>query len=1068
MKGFIKLLPVAFGALVMASCSNNDFLGLNDQVEEYQLKEGEILVTVDEETDATRASIGEATKEESGIFNMYRSVFWREGDMIKVYDATKWRPQYFKYTDNLDGVKNYAKNAAGPIPAVFTLDAATSPSGTETTQYESGYAVFPGKKFSVFQGEERDALTFDYTSMRYWGWDALTTNYFTETGDGKSWYTEFPMWGNVDQSKLALKYLTGFLRIDLSGYKEIGAETRASLVIQASKQLAGMFKAENFNYEAKRAPLLVGTSEEAGYADLAAIQTYNTIKNPNTRTQLETDKKSDFTMVINLPVADLKANQGDITKDVKKHNVFFIPVPVALKDYVTEVINGRTYNKFQTNGLPDEGAAADPYAIRVALVYDNGAVDDDITINPAMFNAGTPGDVLFESEAFNEIDKAGRFYNIDCINAPEVNTPYQLAELIKDLDKIGRKVTVSLNNAPVVKGNKTPQDQNLYIGQLNHDITINFPAGIIKSASADDNKDHYPTLYISKSGTGKLTLNFNGGDPTNYPAICIRDNGDDNGTWTKIKSSKVESEIVIDGTIELPKVHVATAANLVTLKAAAKNVTLAGKMTVDALDKKIAALHARGNNSELALKNGTITELLTLYANTFTCNSEGKSFIKEIACPTSASENNDWELATPTGEWVKNGADVYKNQYNNVILNSVWDGVKYTYNATPALATETDFEQQEDIHTAAQFSMGNYVAVAAKRNASVLHTNLTIGANEGATAAQKNWRGNQLTVSFEGLGKRVNLTSTNNTGFGGLFSTVKLAAEGTIKDLNIKADIQPSSATTRIGGLAGGIWEDSKKVTVYNVNLLEGSKLGFFSESPSYKLEPYTESNGIKVGGLFGTMYGKTEAEIIACSVKGQIAGFACLGGFIGRVAEECTVTFGKQSKEAFNYKDAFEDTHDVAAYGTPTSEVTFLETRTIPNNLYNTGYGTIGMFVGDVYTKKASTITIENASTASTSAIAINDKIKGNESALKFNKNHYKVGVDANGNDKYYNYFGSTFNVVGYCAIADAAKMPTIKIGQGYNTTTASYVYMTLSDCKEDKAENVNNYYNWFKPWGE
>lgn len=1050
MKGFIKLLPVAFGALVMASCSNNDFLGLNDQVEEYQLKEGEILVTVDEETDATRASIGEATKEESGIFNMYRSVFWREGDMIKVYDATKWRPQYFKYTDNLDGVKNYAKNAAGPIPAVFTLDAATSPSGTETTQYESGYAVFPGKKFSVFQGEERDALTFDYTSMRYWGWDALTTNYFTETGDGKSWYTEFPMWGNVDQSKLALKYLTGFLRIDLSGYKEIGAETRASLVIQASKQLAGMFKAENFNYEAKRAPLLVGTSEEAGYADLPAIQAYNTIKNPNTRTQLETDKKSDFTMVINLPVADLKANQGDITKDVKKHNVFFIPVPVALKDYMTEVINGRTYNKFQTNGLPDEGAAADPYAIRVALVYDNGAVDDDITINPAMFNAGTPGDVLFESEAFNEIDKAGRFYNIDCINAPEVNTPYQLAELIKDLDKIGRKVTVSLNNAPVVKGNKTPQDQNLYIGQLNHDITINFPAGIIKSASADDNKDHYPTLYISKSGPGKLTLNFNGGTPANYPAICIRQTGEDNGTWTKIKSSKVESEVVIDGTIELPKVHVSTSENLVTLKAAAANVTMmSGRMTIDAKDKTIKAFHAWGTNGVLSLKNGTITELLTDKDANFTCNSEGKSFIKTIGIPTDASKENNWELATPTGEWAINAAAAYKDNYNNVTLNSTWDGVYYV--------DGTDFTQQKDIHTAAQFSMGAYVA------ASALHTNLKIGTNEGATAAQKNWLGKALTVSFDGLEKNVELLTTNANGTNGLFSTITLAATGNIDNLNIKADIQPSAAVQQIGALAGQI-DGTKATTVRNVKLLAGTKLGFFTTAGNY-----TATTGSKVGGLFGAAKGTV--TILASEAQGQIAGFASLGGFVGYAEASSTITFGVQDRAAnLSFEDVFGNAHAYAAYGTPTSKVTFTESRTIPNNLYNTGYGTIGMFVGQAQTDGAAAvnITIENDQITDASAIKVNDKIKNNESTLLFNKNHYMVGLDENGNEKYFNYFGSTFNVVGYCAIADAAKMPTIKIGQGYNTTTASYVYMTLSDCKEDKAENVNNYYNWFKPWGE
>lgn len=1056
MKGFIKLLPVAFGALIMASCSNNDLFDWNgSETAEYQLKDGEILVTVDENPDATRAAIGEAAKTENGVVSMYRSVFWREGDMIKVYDDVKWRPQYFNYKDNVDGNLDYIKNAAGALPAVFKLDAETSPSGTETTQYAKGYAVFPGKKFSVFQGEERDALTFDYTDMRYWDWDAVDTKYFSSTTpDGKSWRTIFPMWGNVDNSQLALKYLTGFLRIDLSGYKAIGAQTRASLVIQASKQLAGYYKAENFNYEAKRAPLLVGTSAEAGYADLAAIKAYGdngngtqTIHNPKSRTQLETDGKGDFTMVLNLDVDDLKANQGSMTQNLAKHNVFFIPVPVALKDYVTEVVNGRTYNKFQTNGLPDEGATLDPYAIRVSLVYDDGGADDDITINQKKYNAG--GDVLFESESFAEIDKAGRFYNVDIIDAGVVNTPYQLGELIKNLDKIGRKVTVDLRTAPVVKGNETPQDQNLFIGQLNHDITINFPQGLEKSSVAGDHYDHTAAMYISKSGPGKLTLNFNGGTAANYPAIVIRDNGTDTGDYTVTKSSKVESDIVIDGTISLPLVVVETANNFVTLKAAANQVNLKGKMTIDALDKTIAKLDAKSDGSELALKNGTITELLTLYANNFTCNSEGKSFIKDILTPTSASENNDWEADnTVVAQWAKNSSAPYKDNYNNVTLNSTWDGVYYT---------GTDFTQQKDIHTAAQFSIGSYVA------ASALHTNMKIGTNTGATPAQKDWHGKSLTVDFDGLEKTVELLSTNATGNNGLFKDITLGAVGNVDNLNLKADIEPSVAVEKIGALAGTI-DGTNATTIRNVKLLTGSKLGFFTSAANY-----TQAMGSKVGGLFGDAKGTV--TVLASDVQGQIAGFASLGGYIGYAEAGAAITFGVQNRNASSFIDVFSNAHDIAAYGTPTSTVTFQETRTIPANLYNTGYGTIGMFVGQAQTNgaAAANITIENAQITETSPIKVNDQIKDNEATLLFNKNHYMVGYDANGNEKYYNYFGSTFNVIGYAAVA-GAKQPVVKIGNGYWGSPADYQYYTLQDRKENGTGTVIEvqYYNWFKPWGE
>ena len=1062
MKGLFKFLPVAFGALVLASCSNNDLLGLGeDQVSEYQLKEGEILVTVDENTDATRASIGEATQTTGDVVDLYRSVFWREGDQIKVYDATQWRPQYFKFANNLDGYKDYSKNAAGPLPAVFKLDPTLSPKNTVADQYANGYAVFPGEKFSQFQGEEREKLNFDYNKMKYWSWDAVDTKYYsTTTPDGKSWYTEFPMWGNVNNSQLALKYLTGFLRIDLSGYKTITTETRASLVIQASKQLAGDFVAEHFDYVAKQAPLLVGKAAPAtAYTNLTAIQGQNTIKNPKTREYTVDDS---YTMVINLPVADLKANQGKMTEDVKKHNVFFVPVPVALKDYVQ---NADGFNKFNDKGLP-EGATADPYAIRVSLVYDNGTEDADITINPAMFNATTPGDVLFQSDNFDAIDKAGRFYNIDCIDAGEVNTPYQLGQLIQKLDKIGRKVTVSLKTAPVVKGNETPQDQNLYVGKLNHDITINLPYGIEKGAGSTDNYHHTPAMYITKSGPGKLTLNFNGGDASKYPAIVIRETGTDTGDYSIIQSSKTESEVILtseNGTdIKLPLVVVETAANVTTLKCAAGHVNLKGKMTIDALDKTIDVFDAKSNNSELALKNGTITELKTLFANAFTCNSEGKSFIKEISTPTSASENNDWEAAAATpAQWVKNGSTPYKDCYNNVTLNSVWDGVYYT---------GTDFTQQKDIHTAAQFSIGGYVA------SSALHTNLFIGTNfdgtEATNAAQKVWAGLDLAQNFDGLGHTVNLLTTKVQNSNGLFGTYNMD-DGTIKDLKIKANIQPAGDASIVGGLLGQV-AASKKVTLYGVKLLDGSKLGFFTSAGNYTID-----NGSQVGGLVGKMNASSSLTAYNCSVKGEIAGFAALGGYVGFADTDATLQFGKKDKSATTnlYTDVFSVQHAAAAYAISTSEVTFKETRTIPTNLFNPLYGTIGMFLGKAQLSTSSSVklTIESDrwSAGTAQAVKANDKIAATtnyQSALKFDKHHILAGYDANGNEMYYNYVGSTFNVIGTVGELGTKLLPTVKIGDGYWGTTPDYQYITLGNRQKNETNTdvpgiETAYMNWFSP---
>lgn len=1056
MKSLIKFLPVAFGALVMASCSNNDLFETNgSETAEYQLKKGEILVTVGEETSATRASIGEATKTEDGEVSLYRSVFWRENDQIKVYDAKQWRPQYFKWANNLDGVKDYAKNAAGPIPAVFALDATQSPKATDATQYEDGYAFFPGERFSKFDTEERDLVSFDFDRMKYWSWDAVDTKYFsTTTADGKSWFTEFPMWGNVKESKLALKYLTGFLRIDLSGYKEVPAgATRASLVIQATKQLAGQFEAIAFDYTAKQAPLLETAAGVPACAN--TLGTFpNTIATPASRTATVDDE---YTMVINLPIADLKANEGKMIEDVTKHNVFFIPVPVALTGYG---IDTEGYHTFGPDGLPT-GAVADPYDIRVSLVYDVLAADANITINPALYDAG--GDVLFQQAAFNEIDKAGRFYNIDCIDAGEVNTPYQLGKLIQNLDKIGRKVTVNLKTAPVVKGNETPQDMNLYVGDLKHDITINFPLGIEKGAGISDNYHHYPAMYITKSGKGKLTLNFNGGTPANYPAIVIRDNGTETGTYQNIQQSNTTSEVILTGTIKLPLVVVETANDVTTLKCDAGQVNLKGKMTIDALDKTIDNLHAKRSGDVLTLKNGTITELLTLYANSFTCNSYGKSFIQNISTPTSASENNDWEKdATVFAQWIKNGATPYKDCYNQVTLNSTWDGVYYV--------DGTDFAQQKDIHTAAQFSLGNYAA------ASALHTNLYIGtAFDGSetTALQKSWLGMPLAQNFDGLGFTANILTTNATGSNGLFSSA--TANLTVKDLKIKADIQPSAAVAQIGGLFGFV-AAGNTVNLYGVSLEEGSKLGFFTSAGNY-----TINTGSKVGGLIGEMQAGTTLTAMNCSVKGEIAGFAALGGYVGSALVGATLNFGRLNRNTTTalYSDVFGNNHAAAAYAIATSEVTFKETRTIPATLFNPNYGTIGMFLGKADISGlavAMNIYSDRWSAGAAQAVASNDKIAGQESALLFHKHHILAGYDINGNEMYNNYKGSKFNVIGTCGdiINTPGTRPVVFIGDGFwGSPTAVYQGINLLNRQQnqkntDVAGIETAYQNWFEPDAE
>lgn len=298
-------------------------------------------------------------------------------------------------------------------------------------------------------------------------------------------------------------------------------------------------------------------------------------------------------------------------------------------------------------------------------------------------------------------------------------------------------------------------------------------------------------------------------------------------------------------------------------------------------------------------------------------------------------------------------------------------------------------------------------------------------------------------------------------------------ADGTIKDLNIKANIQPAGDASIVGGLLGQV-AANKKVTLYGVKLLDGSKLGFFTEAGNYTID-----KGSQVGGLVGKMNASSSLTAYNCSVKGEIAGFAALGGYVGRADADATLQFGKQDKNSTTnlYLDVFNVQHAAAAYAISTSEVTFKEMRTIPTNLFNPFYGTIGMFLGkaELSTSSSVKLTIESDqwSAGTAQAVKTNDKIAATtsyQSTLKFDKHHILAGYDANNNEMYYNYVGSTFNVIGTVGDLGTNLLPKVKIGDGYWGTTPGYQYITLGNRQKnqtntDVAGIETAYMNWFSP---
>lgn len=1037
MKGIFKLFPVALATVALASCSSDDLQAFGSDAGNYEFSKNDLLVTVDGGNDVMRAAFGEAQVTlDGGKTGMVRSLFFTAGDQIKLYDDDNWRPQTFDYNASATVAANRHRFTPGEDvtdqTSVFTLST-TSPVGTAENQYNKGYGVYPAA-ISEFQGELRTTINFDLSSLAFIDGDALASvtfddfnsSYTEKTGGTKVIRkTAIPMWGNLGKDAsgadvagaLTLKYLTGFLRIGVQGVAPLAPHQRAWLVIQSTnKALHGQYRATGFDYTAKAAPVLTftgtaptGTAATKVYANATA----------NAAAAGGTDQNGNA-------VATLAANGSGVivmklpTLAVGDNNAIYVPLP----------------------------ADAAGYALKVDLVYDNAATE------PTVLDLTTGATNLLNETSFKEIDVNGKFYNLDTNVEANINTPYQLAQKIEEYDQIGRTISFSVSTAPVVKGNETPQDQNLFV-DIDHDITVNLTNGIESSAVGADNYNHTPALYISKKGTGKLTLNFNGG--TTIPVIVLKADGQDTGDYTKIKSSKVLSDVIIGGTATLPKVIVETGAqNLVTLKADATVVNLKGKMTIDALNKTITTLNVKAANSEVALNNGTITDVVN-NKTALTINSKGKSFIGTFSNPTLASAANvdTWENATPA-EWAAATASAtLVDEYTNVTLNSEWDGTNYTAG---------DFTQQANIHTAAQFSEGGYVAN------SILRTNLKIGKTldgTAATDAQKQWAGKDLDQNFDGAGKTIELvTNYNGANNIGLFKDIKMAGTAapiTIKHFTLKADVEPADLTAapwyraNIGALAGTVTggTGANIITISRITLDAANKVGYFTTKANY-----TTTAGSNIGGMVGYAAGLVNIE--NSTAAGKVAGFANLGGYIGQVAAGATINFGKSNiTAAANAETAAQNADNTAFAGVQfspsTSVVEFEETRTIGSNLYNANYGTVGMFVGNAATATAATINIHT-----NSSIAANDKIDGKENNLLFEKNHLKVGTDAIGNDMYYNYSGSYQNVIGYSP-AGTGTAPTVTIGNG--VVTGVEATFNLSERLNNQSTIPARYFNWFAP---
>ena len=824
MRKNFKLFPVALAVVALASCSSDDLTGGGSN--EIKLQSNQLLVVAEElgSGDITRAGFVE---DEVGGKLSFVTVF-NNGDKMKIYDDTQnWRPQDWECVSaTYDAQYTVADGAAGGSSAVFQ-----APEGV--SQYKSGYGIYPSTykvgtadvKFGQFTDEERKSMKFDFDMFKVYTAQIGAANLpeTSEYKDGLFCKFPVPMWGVADNTqKMSLKYLTGFLRIDIAKVPAIAANNSRWLLIRSNKALTGEFTATIADPDADlttAAPVLVGPATAVTPAE--PLNAYP--KAGSATADANTD------ILVNIGNA-----KGNIT----------VYVPIAAgKDAAT--------------------AIAHTFAIYLSDATSDAAGVTTIDFDPAStgMQIAHKGNTTITKNA-----QRGQVYNVidDSFNTnASAHTPYDMTKAIVDADKAAKRdFTITFAN-PILVKNDDESTQNFYLdltftkyGEtdynepyvLKHNVTVN--VDLQKDASASAAR----RLFVKTPAGGKeLTLNFTG--MTGIDQINVLD-------------GELKSKLVLKRSTaaQLPNVNIGpNNVDLVTVKAGAKAIYANSNFTIDAGSNggdNIDALTIAKGLTKLTVKNGRIstinfggTEKIEANVEIYTTGKVGVNAIDFANMP-----KNNAGSATE--------ADKY-----DVIFNSVWDGSK-----TTVFPVTTVNGKANTIIAASQLA-----AAVAGTDYNVVGTYDLSGSSKtwSAVTLDKSVKGAQYVRKDKGAVALTGKATIKNLGGAqGLIATWTPAVDND-EISNIVFDgtnnVKGASGANAIGLLVGEVVNSTasgviKNIEVKGTNVIEGQGNGAGIGGLIGKV-----TNNAKALKLAGNKVGK--------SGKTTIKGFKNLGGIVGEAA---------------------------------------------------------------------------------------------------------------------------------------------------------------------------------------
>ena len=844
----LKLFSAALAVIALASCSNDELLTIND--EQIVKDPSKLYVTAEPLIDGDAEPVTRAGfvygKTASGSFDGQYLV-WTKNDQVKVYDyENNWRPQIWEY--DAAATEAYKKIDG------FSVFSKKVKAKDGYDQYTNGYGIMPAN-MAKFIDEDRNQIEFDLSSLANYDLSqAAVTDVYA---DGKLAKAPLPLWGVATSGEMKVKYLTGVLKVDIYNVVAPAANTDNYVVIYVNDGTNG----------ANLHPAALQTAAAGA-------------------------KKFDPEDTDNAPI--LTGTYGGAKTAVAAFANNAVPNDViAIK---IGKVTGRTCVAVPI--VPIAGAQISAY---LATAPDNVATPFNIT----------PGAQI--GTTITKDIEAGHFYRIQDAGAATItdaNTPYQLAQRIKEIDAASNRdytITITQNVTVDDQGGDTHGyviDLSDYAMKFN--ATIQFAAG----KGFVGKNDNANTLIIKTAASEKtITLNVAEGIPAD----------------NKLKAIKVDESLA--GPLKLTGAVThnieAGSANL-TIAATAAQVNATAETNVDGA-ANITALTIMKGCTKLNAKGGTITTVNFGAYNATPANDKSIAADVEIFTPGNA------HIGTVDFTNVPSGTGAAKDFTKKVTFTSKWDGTA----SDGTLTTISNAVGAGDyIISAAQLK--GYAGAAA---ANVLAKEIDLD--------QKTWTGVALAANFDGnynklapTGSTKALARTQTTiknvkGAQGLFASI---AAATVSNITFDGTntITGAANATNIGLLAGAT---TGTTTIKNITV-NGATVSAPQKS-------------VSLGGVIGEVT-SGDLTLENVNVVANVTGYQNVGGIIGYVAAG-TVKFGVQNKN-----NGTVDETGANAY--KSDNIYCKATATLAHNdiaavEYSPNYATEGQFIGSK--AAAATVTI-------------------------------------------------------------------------------------------------------------